>query len=169
MGLARDAIRSLSSRPMKCLSLAQEIDRIITQYDGKMSDIMVMLERQFTVLHNRAHVLLTLCGIVISTTGFSGRLVAGTNRVAQASIIAGVGLILLAAVVCSWGVLHLRWLTMQNGDNVRDWLAVSLRYRNQKTTSYRIAVIIMLLGLTIYCIALAIMLAYPNDNALPAR
>jgi steroid 5-alpha reductase family enzyme len=154
---------------MNCLSLPQEIDRILAEYDGKMSEIMAMLERQFVVLHNRAQVLLTLCGIVISTTGFSGRLVAGTNETAQAFVIAGVGLILLAAIVCSWGVLHLRWLTMQKGQDIRQWLESSLRYRNLKTTSYRVAVIIMLFGLTTYCVALAIMLAYPHENALPAR
>lgn len=154
---------------MNCLSLPQEIDRILTEYDGKVPEIMVLLERQFTVLHNRAQVLLTLCGIVISTTGFSGRLVAGTNQMAQALIIVGVGMILLAAVVCSWGVLHLRWLTMQTGQDVREWLESSLRYRNVKTTSYRVAVIIMLVGLTSYCAAMAIMLAFPHDNVLPAR
>jgi steroid 5-alpha reductase family enzyme len=154
---------------MKCLSLHEEADRILAEYDGKLPEIMSMLERQFAVLHNRAQVLLTLCGIVISTTGFSGRLVAGTNILAQWSIITGVGLILLAAIVCSWGVLHLRWLTMQSGPDIRGWLETSLRYRNRKTTSYRVAVIIMLFGLTTYCVALAIMLAYPHDNALPAR
>lgn len=154
---------------MNCLSLEQETDRILSEYGGKLPEIMVLLERQFAVLHNRAQVLLTLCGIVISTTGFSGRLVAGTNLSAQALIIVGVGLILLAAIICSWGVLHLRWLTMQTGQDVRSWLAVSLRYRNVKTTSYRVAVIVMLFGLTAYCAAMAIMLAYPHDNALPAR
>jgi steroid 5-alpha reductase family enzyme len=154
---------------MNCLSLQEEADRILVEYGEAIPEIMQMLERQFAVLHNRAQVLLTLCGIVISTTGFSGRLVAGTNEIAQASIITGVGLILLAAIVCSWGVLHLRWLTMQRGETVRAWLLTSLRYRNVKTTSYRVAVIIMLVGLSTYCVALAIMLAYPQQDALPAR
>lgn len=154
---------------MNCLTPDQEIARIINQYDGKQPDIMAMLERQFTVLHNRAQVLLALCGIVISTTGFSGRIVAGTNQTAQVLIVSGVGLILLAAIVCSWGVLHLRWLTLQSGDDVAAWLRSSLRYRNLKTRSYRIAVIIMLFGLTTYCGALAIMLLNPHQDALPAR
>lgn len=154
---------------MNCLTLDQEIARILGEYDGKLPDIMSMLERQFTVLHNRAQVLLTLCGIVISTTGFSGRIVAGTNETAQILVVSGVGLILLAAIVCSWGVLHLRWLTLQKGDDIRAWLRASLRYRNIKTRSYRIAVIIMLFGLTTYCGALAIMLLNPHENALPAR
>lgn len=154
---------------MSCLSLTQETDRILEQYGENVPEIMQMLERQFAVLHNRAQVLLTLCGIVISTTGFSGRLVAGTNQIAQTCIIVGVGLILLAAIVCSWGVLHLRWLTMQKGETARAWLETSLRYRNVKTTSYRVAVIIMLFGLTTYCVALAIMLVYPHENELSAR
>lgn len=154
---------------MKCLTLAQEQDRILKEYDSKLPDIMVMLERQFGVLHNRAQVLLALCGIVISTTGFSGRLIAGTNLAAQVFVIVGVGFVLLSAAVVAWGVLHLRWLTMQTGTTVADWLQVSLRYRNRKTTSYRIGVILMLIGLTAYCIAISIMLIYPHANALSAR
>ncbi len=72
--------------------------------------------------------LLTLCGIVISTTGFSGRVIAGTNPMAQFLIIAGVGLVLLSAAIVVWGVLHLYWLTMQTGDDTRGWLISSLRY-----------------------------------------
>ena len=151
------------------LSREQEVDRILTVYGNDLAGIMTMLERQFVVLHNRAQVLLTLCGIVISTTGFSGRIIAGTNALAQWLIVAGVALVLLSAAIVVWGVLHLRWLTMQTGDDTRNWLLTSLNYRDKKTQSYRIGVVVMLIGLTLYAGAISVMLLYPHEGGLPAR
>ena len=151
------------------LTRAQEAERILVHYGGDFTAIMLMLERQFGVLHNRAQVLLTLCGIVISTTGFSGRIIAGTNAFAQWMIVFGVAFILLSASVVVWGVLHLRWLTMQYGHDVRDWLNTSLTYRDGKTRAYRLAIILMLIGLVLYCGAIGEMLLYPHVGGLPAR
>ena len=137
--------------------------------DDAFAEIMAALERQFAVLHNRAQVLLGLCGIIISTTGFSGRLIAGTDRWAQGLIIAGVCLVLLAAAVVCWGVLHLRWLTVQRGGTTREWLLTSLAYRDRKTNAYRLGISLMLLGLVSYVAAISIMLWSPAENALPPR
>jgi hypothetical protein len=154
---------------MNCLNRQEESQRILREYERRFEPIMTMLERQFTVLHNRAQVLLTLCGIVISTTGFSGRIIAGTNRSAQLFIIAGVALVLLAAAVVVWGVLHLRWLTLQPGNSIEEWLQTSLEYRDRKTESYRVGITLMLIGLVLYAGAIAIMLRFPHEGGLPAR
>ncbi len=155
---------------MRHLTRDEESARILREYAGAgFGEIMGMLERQFTVLHNRAQVLLGLCGVIISTTGFSGRLIAGTNFYAQWLVIAGVALVLLAAAVVCWGVLHLRWLTMQLGGDTAEWLATTLRYRDTKTNSYRLGLLLMLVGLALYAAAIAIMLLNPHAGALPAR
>ncbi len=149
---------------MPCLNHEQEADRILTHYGADaMPEIMQMLERQFMVLHNRAQVLLALCGIIISTTGFSGRNIAGTGPWAQGLVLSGVALILISAGVVCWGVLHLRWLTMQRGVATRDWLLVSIDYRDKKTTSYRASLLIMLVGLALYVGAVMIMLTHPES------
>jgi len=154
---------------MPCLSRTEEADRILALYGDDLPAVMTMLERQFVVLHNRAQVLLTLCGIVISTTGFSGRIIAGTNALAQVLIVGGVALVLLSAAIVVWGVLHLRWLTMQVGGDTRSWLLTSLVYRDKKTNAYRVGITVMLVGLTLYVGAIAVMLMYPHANGLPAR
>ncbi len=147
-----------------CLKREEEADRILAHYGADaLPDIMAMLERQFTVLHNRAQVLLALCGIIISTTGFSGRNIAGTGLWAQILVLSGVALILISAGVVCWGVLHLRWLTMQRGQATRDWLLVSIAYRDKKTTSYRVGLLIMLVGLALYVGSIAVMLTHPHS------
>jgi hypothetical protein len=159
-------------RQRQRLTRDEECRRILQTYgDGPdaFDRIMVTLERQFAVLHNRAQVLLGLCGVVISTTGFSGRLIAGTNPAAQGLVIAGLSLVLLSAAAVCWGVLHLRWLTMQLGDSTAEWLATSLRYRDYKTNCYRVGLAVMLLGLALYAGAIAIMLWRPGEDYLPPR
>ena len=156
---------------MSHLTRDQEARRILEHY-GKDEFILIMemLERQFTVLHNRAQVLLGLCGIVITTTGFSGRIIANTDKFAQISIVIGVSLVLLAAAVVVWGVLHLRWLTIQPGESTEEWLMSCLTYRDKKTNSYRIGIALMLIGLTFYVIAIADMLLHPQvPYELPVR
>lgn len=152
------------------LDRAAECDRIL-HYHGadRFETINMLLERQFAVLHNRAQVLLGLCGIVITTTGFSGRLIAGTNRLGQALIVTGIALVLAAAAVVVWGVLHLRWLTQQLGDDVRAWLLTVLAYRDAKTEAYRVGIVLLLGGLVFYVASIAVMLFSPHAGALPPR
>ncbi len=157
--------------PPSTQHLAREAEarRILNCYGDDLPGIMAMLERQFGVLHNRAQVALVLCGVVISTTGFSGRLVAGTNRLSQVLIVAGLSLVVVAAGVVVRGVLHLRWLTMQGGDSTAQWLVTSLKYRDAKTNYYRVGVVILLVGLILYGGALAVTLLNPEADALPPR
>jgi len=141
-----------------------EIERIIRIYGSDNSQgIMEALERQFMVLHHRSQVLLGLTGIVVTTTGFSGRLIAGTNTAAQWLIITGVALVMVAAVIVCYGVLHLRWLTEQPGDDLREWLRQTLAYRDRKTRYYRAGIIITMVGLTLYVASIFIMLYLPKD------
>jgi hypothetical protein len=148
---------------MKQLPREQEVERLLRHFGADSWDpIHGVVERQFAVLHNRAQVLTGLCGIVITTTGFSGRLIAGTSPAAQVLIIAGVATVLLSAAMIVWGVQHIRWLTQQPGEDLETWLLATLAYRDRKTHIYRVAIAFLLLGLTFYVIAIAMMLLHPT-------
>ncbi|MEX2215059.1 MAG: hypothetical protein WD768_13070 [Phycisphaeraceae bacterium] len=152
------------------LSCDAEADRILAMYGSDApTRIMEMLERQFLILHHRSQVALGLAGIVVTTTGFSGRLIAGTNALAQGLIIFGVGLTMLAAVVVVLGVMHLRWLTHQPGEMVRPWLLTCLAYRDKKTRFYRAGILLLMLGIALYVLAIAVMLLNPRADSLPSR
>lgn len=140
----------------------EELQRIIDLYGEDRATITGLLERQFGVLQARAQVLLGLTGVVVTTTGFSGRLIAGTNLWAQVLIIVGMGLVLAACVVVVFGVLHLKWLTQQPGAMLREWLLTCLRYRNTKMCYYRWSMVLLIAGLTFYVGAMAIMLLVPR-------
>jgi hypothetical protein len=142
----------------------EEIDRIIQIYGrDDVRSVMEAVERQFMVLHHRSQVLLALSGIVVTTTGFSGRLIAGTNELAQWLIISGVALVMAAAATVCYGVLHLRWLTEHPGTNIEEWLDVILAYRDRKTRFYRVGIIMTMIGLALYVGSMFVMLWRPHD------
>jgi len=149
---------------MSSPSRQEEIDRIIRIYGrDDVRSIIEMVERHFMVLHHRSQVLLGLSGIVITTTGFSGRLIAGTNALAQWLIISGVTLVMIAATTVCYGVLHLRWLTQHPGTQIEQWLDTTLAYRDRKTRFYRVGIVLTMVGLALYVGSIFVMLLLPED------
>ena len=63
-----------------------------------------LLEKQMSVLVMRTQVMLSLCGIVITVTGFSGRAVAETGELARGCMVVGMAAVLGAASVAIGGV-----------------------------------------------------------------
>lgn len=155
----------------KPLTREQEAERLLLWYGkGGIEPLMGVLSSQLTFLHNRAQVLLTLGGIGITVTGFSGRLIAGTDRWAQAAIIGGLALILIAVglvvqVVMGPGY----WVTQVPGEDVRAWLLGALEMRDRRTRVYRIALALLLVGLALYTVAVTLMLVLPGQGALSTR
>ncbi|GMV84053.1 MAG: hypothetical protein AMXMBFR7_52370 [Planctomycetota bacterium] len=144
---------------------AQRIEEVFGIEDPKA--MWDLLDRQLATLHNRAQLLLGLAGVVVTTTGFSGRLIAGTSALGQGLIIAGVALALIAAVVVVWGVLPIRWLTQLPGEIPEEWLQAALAMRDGKTVRYRWALVLLVLGLALYVGAIAVMLLNPQAHTVP--
>ncbi len=153
---------------MAKLTREEEINQILS-FHGAAGEgaVYTLLERQFAVLTSRAQILLTLCGILITTTGFSGRMIAGTNPVAQVMIIAAMGTVLIAATMTVRGLLKLNWLTQFPASDHRQWLTMALEYRDRKTYLYDIATIVMTVGLALYAVAIGLMLHSPSAYVVP--
>lgn len=117
------------------------------------------VEAQLGVLVMRAQVMLSLSGIVITVTGFSGQAIAHTGAVARACIVAGVSVVLLAAAVAFRGVLKLRWLTQTIDSDELGTLRRGLALRDEKAKWLGIALTLFVLGFALYVAAIAQLLA----------
>lgn len=125
-----------------------------------------LVEGQLAVIHARAVSLMQLSGVVVTVTGFSGRIIADTNDTAQALIVSGVALVGLAAVVSLLFVMPIRWLTTAMHLETEAWLLWCLRRRAKKTRAFRIATGILVVGMVLYLTAIAIMLFNPEATEL---
>jgi hypothetical protein len=122
---------------------------------GSALEAYHMLERQLSVLVMRTQVLLSLSGIVITVTGFSGRAIAQTSALARASIAAGIVVVLAAAVVAIAGVLRLRWLSEIVVDDPLETVVRGLELRNRKSRFLAAALVLFVIGFGFYVLAIA--------------
>ena len=148
---------------------ATEAQRILEMCEGQLLQAMGVLERQFSTLHNRAQVLFSFCGIVVTVTGFSGRLIAGTNAAAQAFIVAGLAVVVATAFYMFHSVMTLRWATQRLDTSPERTVRRILKRRNIKTRAYKRGGYLLFTGLILYSIAIAIMLSNPMPLEVPAR
>lgn len=132
-----------------------EATRIVALCDGNHRAAFEIIERQLNVMVMRTQVLLSLSGIVITVTGFSGKAIAQTSDLARGCIASGILVVLAAALVAIGGVLRLRWLTLAIGDSVEDTVARGLAFRDVKARSLRWAMLLFAIGFSLYCVAIA--------------
>lgn len=147
------------------VSREDECERILKVHPpGDFTGISAELDRQFATIHNRAQLLLGICGVLISASVLitTGRLIGRAQFLHQRFagrllVLAGAVEIAAAAVVVA-GVLNVRWITQQPGADLRAWVLSNLTYRDAKTAAYRVGLLLVLISMMMYQTAVAIAL-----------
>ncbi|MEM9420657.1 MAG: hypothetical protein AAGA25_16640 [Planctomycetota bacterium] len=152
------------SQPQAAADEAERVVRLAADPQAKtLHDILC---GQFDVLHSRAGVLLTFCAVVITTTGFSGRIIAGTNRWAQGLIILGVATVMAAAWFVFAKVTRIQWVTGEVLDEGLPGVRAVLAERDRRRQALRRATGLALVGMTFYVVAIMIMLWFPGKDSV---
>lgn len=128
-----------------------ECERILRIYGDDFERLSVMLDRQFQMMHARAAVLLGICGVLISATSVLQLfMIRRPARLEQAALLLGGGMALLAATIIVVGVLRIRWITDQPGEDVPTWLLSNLSHRDRKTRAYHLGAAAMVVSMLLY-------------------
>lgn len=131
---------------------------------------LALVERQLNAIHMRAQVVIGFAAVAVTTTGFSGRLIAGTNVIAQVSIISGLVIILASCLSVFLRVLKVEWVVSRCLKvDLEQMLVQVLTSRNNKTRAYRLGSAGVFVGLTVYAIAIGIMLLNPEPLSILVR
>lgn len=141
------------------MAAVDEVKRIMTLTRGDPVKAYELIQQQLSVLVLRTQVMLSLSGIVITVTGFSGRTIAQTSELARNLVATGIMVVLGAAGVAIGGVLRLKWLTQEMTDDTEQTLDRMLDMRDQKARYLNASLLIFMVGFACYCIAIALMLA----------
>jgi hypothetical protein len=140
-----------------------EIQSVLKLCGGDLREVLKIYEQQLNVLQSRAQVLMSLAGVVLTITGFSGQRIAGTSRFAQVCIITGLGVVLLSAIWIWRKVLNIRWMTSDLKGEPEQILFRIIERRDAKTKAYAAGGFILCLGFVIYSIAFAKMLVFTTN------
>lgn len=144
-------------RSYERLTHEQEAERILSVCGPDRYDQIVhALDVQFRLMHNRAQVLLAICGVLLSTSVvlMTGKIIGRpefVHREVIGTLLIGAGTSeIAAAAVIVGGVLSVRWSSQLPGDNMREWILTSLRYRDSKTNAYRVSTFLILLSMVLF-------------------
>ena len=145
-------------------SREEEARHLLALYAGDPARVMGTVEVQLNVLAGRAQTLLSLTGLTITVTGFSGTSIASTSRTAATLIVTGLVLVLLGAGQCIAGILAVRWTTSIAPCELEQALLHALARRDEKTRAYTRALALVIAGLTAYVLSVSLLLL-----AVPAK
>jgi len=118
--------------------------------------VVAALDLQFRLIHNRAQVLLAICGVLLSTSVvlMTGKIIGGSDLAYPSTIghlLIGAGSTeVIAAAIVVGIVLDVRWMSQLIGDDLRSWTMTSLRYRDRKTVAYRAAIALILISMGLF-------------------
>jgi len=133
----------------------EEARAILELCEGNAKSAFDMVQAQLGTIVLRTQVMLSLSGIVITVTGFSGKAIATTSELARVTVVAGLCLVLAAAAVAVLGVLRLRWLTQELRPTPLETLVRGLQIRDDKTRYLSVALVLFVTGFSLYCLAVA--------------
>ncbi|HEX9974516.1 MAG TPA: hypothetical protein VGD14_20780 [bacterium] len=143
------------------MNTKEEATKILSLTNHDMLKALELLEKQLNTLHARAQVLMSLAGIVVTVTGFSGRLIAATSLISQILVISGLVTVLISAVWVFSRVMGIKWVTTGLTEDSAESLEKIIERRNRKTRAYSRGGVILCVGLVLYSIAFAMMLLNP--------
>lgn len=136
----------------------QEVEHLLRLYDGDAAKIMSELQSQLSILANRAQTLLSLAGITITVTGFSGASIAKTGPLSAALLVAGLVIVLVAAAIAMNGILRVRWTTSLPPCELPEALLATIEVRDVKTRRFDLALRLLVIGLSLYVSSVALLL-----------
>jgi len=144
----------------KVIGPAEEADYLLGLYDGKLASCLEFLKQHFNVIQARSQLLLTICTLALTITGFSGPQIVRTNLFARYSMVLGIVFVLVAMVILLLGGLRIRWVTQMVAASPRATLSSIITYRNRKTRLYFVELSLLVVGLTSYVASVVAFLLY---------
>jgi hypothetical protein len=147
----------------------EEAEKILELFNGDTARAFDLVSNHLVILQTRGHILMTLAGIIVTVSGFSGRLIAGTHLFSQITIITGVFLAVSSAFWIFAVVMRIQWLTQNLDKTPVDALAAGITMRNYKQKHFHRAMILFACGALFYACSLFSMLINPNSGALTPR
>ena len=140
---------------MKKLSPQDEFSHLISIVENETQEkILNNLKESYNTLYTRSQVLLSLCTICLTITGFIGPKIASANPLSKFFIIFGLTFVILSIVILFTGPLYIQWISQFKAETLEKTVIYLIKRRNKRTIKYRIAKLFLAIGLTGYVISI---------------
>lgn len=133
-----------------------EAARLVRLFESSPKDLIVFLSGQLSVLKSQAQVLMGLCGLIITVTGFSGHNMVRGGVLSSGAMIAGIGFVTAAIALTLGALARVKWVSQALGDDLRDTATLVIARRNREQRVLSFASVCVALGLALYLLAVVL-------------
>lgn len=138
------------------MEIQDEANRLCTLYAGHDADLVTHLSNQIGTVKTYAQVLVGLCGLTITVTGFSGAHMIRAGSLSASLMVLGIGLVLVGLVVCIRTITLLRWVSQELRDHLVDTAVAVIQRRNRQQRMLSVAAVFVVAGLASYLAAVMV-------------
>ena len=125
-------------------------------FAGQPVQLLQFLSGQIATVKTYAQVLIGLCGLTVTVTGFSGAHMIRAGSHAAVLMVAGIALVVVGLVTCIRTITKLHWVSQDLAEDLGHTVLVVLRRRNRQQRSLGIAAVFVAGGLACYLAAVTV-------------
>lgn len=133
-----------------------EARRLTRLLHAQPHQLLTFLSAQLSVLKSQAQMLLGLCGLAITVTGFSGAHMIRGGLVSSIAMVIGIGFILVAATTCIHTMSGIRWVSQDLEDDLERTARAVIERRNHQQSKLQFSSYLVAIGLGAYLASVAI-------------
>lgn len=128
----------------------EEARRLRALYAERPADLVALLSQQIGTVKTYAQVLVGLCGLTVTVTGFSGAHMIRSGSAAAALMVGGIVLVLVGLIGCIRTITQLRWVSQDLRDDLTETAAIVIERRNRQQRRLSLAAVFVVAGLACY-------------------
>jgi hypothetical protein len=149
------------------MDVREEARRIHQLFADQPSQLIVYLAGQIATVKTYAQILVGLCGLAITVTGFSGAHMIRSGSLASTLMICGISLVIIGLIVCLRTITALRWVSQELRDDLVETAAVVIERRNRQQHAVTTAAMFVAGGIVCYLGAVSVAAIVSGNLATP--
>lgn len=135
------------------MTTTDEVKHLVRLYEGNAPQLLTLLSAQLQVLKGQGQMLLGLCGITITVTGFSGHNMVRAGTLSTLCMVFGIGTILVAIVLTLRALARILWVSAELDEDLEKTVRVVIERRDRQQRALQVAAGAVTVGLALYTTA----------------
>lgn len=149
------------------MDVREEARRLQQLYAEQPAQLVQQLSGQIGTVKTYAQLLVGLCGLTVTVTGFSGAHMIRAGSTSAGLMVGGIALVLVGLIVCIRTITLLRWVTQDLRDDLVETAVIVIERRNRQQRMLSVAAVFVTAGLACYLGAVVVAALVGGANLTP--
>lgn len=138
------------------MDVRDEARRLHALFANQPAQLVQYLATQLATVKTYAQVIVGLCGLTITVTGFSGAHMIRSGSTAAILMVSGIALVMIGLIICIRTITALRWVSQDLSDDLIETATIVLARRDREQRLVSLGAIFVAGGLACYLGAVSV-------------